>query len=82
MFMDVSVETYEQYHYALRAGKKNVRRRRRENKNIHPEVLDNIVNVYDCSQERLGQIDVPASLIVGPRLQPAPWLFHPISCRS
>ncbi|MBQ3295242.1 MAG: metallophosphoesterase [Erysipelotrichaceae bacterium] len=63
--MDVSVETYEQYHYALRAGKKNVRRRKRENRNIHPEVLDNIVNVYDCSQERLGQIDVPASLIVG-----------------
>ena len=65
MFMDVSIETYEQYHYALKEGKKNIRKRRREKLNIHPEVLDNIVNIYDCSQERLGEIDVPASLIVG-----------------
>ena len=63
--MDVSTETYEQYNYALRQGKKNVRKRRRQNLSIHPEVLDNIVNVYDCSQERLGQIDVPADLIIG-----------------
>ena len=58
-------ETYEQYHYALKAGKRNVREQRRAGLSAHPEVLDDIVNVYDCSQERLGEIDVPANLIVG-----------------
>ena len=63
--MDVSIETYEQYQYALRAGRKTLRRRKRQNLSIHPQVLDDLVNVYDCSMERLGTIDVPARLIVG-----------------
>ena len=58
-------ETYEQYHYALRLGKQNVRQRRRQGLPVHPAVLDDIVNIYDCSIERLGEIDVPADLIVG-----------------
>lgn len=63
--MEYDIETYEQYHYALKQGKRNVRQRRREGLNTHPEVLDDLVNVYDCSQERLGEITVPAELIVG-----------------
>ena len=63
--MDNSQETYEQYQYALSLGKKNVRNRKRAELKQHPEVLDEIVNFYDCSQEKLGQIEVPADLIVG-----------------
>lgn len=58
-------ETYEQYHYALRKAKQSVRMRRRQDKPIHPAVLDDLVKVYSCSSERLGEIDVPADLIVG-----------------
>ena len=65
--MERPEEAYEQYHYALKAGKKNVRYRRRHDLNTHPEVLDELVDFYSCSQVRLGQFDVPASLIVGTR---------------
>ena len=63
--MEKSYEAYEQYRYALKLGKKNVRKQRREGHIDHPLVLDSIVNVYDCSTERLGEISVPADLIVG-----------------
>ncbi len=63
--MEKSYEAYEQYRYALKLGKKNVRKQRREGHNIHPLVLDDIVHDYDCSTERLGEITVPADLIVG-----------------
>ena len=63
--MDDLTESYEQYKFARNLGLKNVRKRRRQHLSIHPEVLDDIVNIYDCSTEYLGEIDVPASLIAG-----------------
>ena len=63
--MDVSTEAYGQYHYALKAGRKNVRKRRRQNLSIHPAVLEDVVNISECSKQKLGDIDVPAHLIVG-----------------
>ena len=63
--MDVSSEIYDQYQYALKAGKKNVRKRRRQKLYIHPEILDDMINETDCSKEKLGEIDVPAELIIG-----------------
>lgn len=63
--MSTSIETLEQYRYALKAGKRNVRQRKREDKNPHPAVLDEMINIYEFSQERIGEIDVPAKLIVG-----------------
>ena len=60
-------ETYEQYRYAHKLAKKSLSRARRRQEPLHPLVLDEIVNVYDCSTEHLGEIDVPASLIVGTR---------------
>ena len=63
--MDYSNEAYEHYHYALREGRKQVRRRRRTDLSLHPAVLDEIVNVFECSQEKIGEIDVPADLIIG-----------------
>ena len=60
-------ETYEQYRYAHKLAKKSLSRARRKQEPLHPLVLDEIVNVYDCSTEHLGEIDVPASLIVGTR---------------
>ncbi|MBQ6333773.1 MAG: metallophosphoesterase [Erysipelotrichaceae bacterium] len=58
-------ETYDQYLYALKRGRKTLRRNRRQDLPLHPEVLDEIVNDYDCSSQYLGEIDVPADLIVG-----------------
>ena len=63
--MEYLNETFEQYHYALRKAKQSVRLRKRQDKPVHPAVLDDLVNIYDCSIERLGEIDVPAELIVG-----------------
>lgn len=63
--MAASFESYEQYQYALKKGKKQVRKARKAGLFIHPEVLDKLVNIHECSMERLGEIDVPESLIVG-----------------
>ncbi len=63
--MEYLNETYEQYNYALRLGKKNMKQRKKADLSPHPAVLDDIINVYDCSTERLGEIDVPADLIIG-----------------
>ena len=60
-------ETYEQYRYAHKLAKKSLSRARRKQEPLHPLVLDETVNIYDCSTEYLGEIDVPASLIVGTR---------------
>ncbi|MBQ1378872.1 MAG: hypothetical protein IIY76_02545, partial [Erysipelotrichaceae bacterium] len=65
--MEYLNETYEQYRYAHKLAKKSLSRARRKQEPLHPLVLDEIVNVYDCSTEHLGEIDVPASLIVGTR---------------
>lgn len=63
--MEYASEALEQYHYALKMGKRNVRQRRRAGLNTHPAVLDEIVKDYTCSFERLGELEIPADLIVG-----------------
>lgn len=63
--MENSPETYEQYQYALKRGKKTLRHNRWHKLNEHLEVLDEIVNIHECVVEQLGEIDVPADLIVG-----------------
>ncbi|MBQ1508246.1 MAG: hypothetical protein IIZ47_02385, partial [Erysipelotrichaceae bacterium] len=63
--MERSYEAYGQYRYALKLGKKNIRKQRKERRNTHPLVLDDIVSVCECSEDHLGEIAVPADLIAG-----------------
>ncbi len=63
--MENPSQYYNQYLYAHKLAKRNARKRARERKPINLEVLDDIVNVYDCSSIHIGRIEVPADLIVG-----------------
>lgn len=57
--------TYGQYLFALKKAKENVRHNRRHKLPTYLEVLDEKVDVYKMSMVKLGEIDVPADLIVG-----------------
>ncbi len=63
--MEKSGRSFEQYQYAFKLGKENVRNQRSKNLNTHPLVLEETVRVSDCSKKVLGQMYVPGQLIVG-----------------
>lgn len=60
-----SIESYEQYRYAYKLGKKSVSLMRHKGLDTHLAVLDDKVNAYECSKEYLGEMNVPARFIVG-----------------
>lgn len=59
------IEVVEQYEYAYKKAKKQMFLDRIHSKQIYLPALDEIVNVDECTKEDVGQIDVPAELIVG-----------------
>lgn len=63
--MDDLTGTYGQYLYALKKAKENVRYNKRHNLPTHLDALDEKIDIYKMSFEKLGEIDVPASLIIG-----------------
>ena len=63
--MEKSGRSFDQYQYAFKLGKENVRNQRSKNLNTHPLVLEETVRVPDCSKKILGQMYVPGQLIVG-----------------
>lgn len=64
--MDENVNEYkEQYRYAYKKGKDTFKRDKRKGIDPYLKALEDIVNIYDCSIERIGQIDVSVDLIVG-----------------
>lgn len=63
--MEKSGRSFEQYQYAFKLGKENVRNQRSKNLNTHPLVLEETVRVSDCSKKVLGQMYVSGQLIVG-----------------
>ena len=60
-----SNEFVYQYKYAYKRGNKTFKENKRNGKDPYLKALEEIINIYDCSIERIGQIDVPADLIVG-----------------
>ena len=56
---------YSQYKYAYKKGYKTFKANKRKGKDPYLKALEEIVNIYDCSIERIGQIDVNTDLIVG-----------------
>lgn len=63
--MDYYSEAIEQYYYARKKAKKSYRQNVREKKNPNLIALDDIVKDFECTQEYLGVIDVPAFKIIG-----------------
>ena len=63
--MDLENEARQQYLYARKIAKHTSGNRRLHRQDPFLEVLDNIVDTSKCSAVSLGQIDVPAEMIVG-----------------
>lgn len=64
--MDVNIaEGREQYQYALKKGRKQFLTDRYHRVDPYIKSLDSLVNIYECAIVDIGQIDVPAELIVG-----------------
>ena len=58
-------ETVEQYKYAYKLGKRQLRKDKLNGNNQYLQSLEEIVNIYDCSVVDLGEIEIPVELIVG-----------------
>lgn len=58
-------EYKEQYKYAYRKGIKTFRKCKHKGIDPYLLALEEIVNIYDCSIENIGQIEVPVNIIVG-----------------
>lgn len=55
----------EQYKYAYKLAHKQFHQDKKEKKDPYLKALDEIVNMYECSVEQIGQIEVSVDLIVG-----------------
>ena len=62
---DYFTDYSDQYKYAYKKAIKAFKEDRRHKKDPYLKALDEIVNMYECSIERIGEIDVSADLIVG-----------------
>ena len=62
--IDIS-EIREHYNSCLKKAKKQVFLDRLNKRNPYIAVLDEIVNIYECSLLEIGEIEVPSDLIVG-----------------
>lgn len=65
--MEISNESFMQYQYALKKGKREVFHAHLHKEEPYLIALDEIVDVAKLSSISLGQIEVPAELIVGTR---------------
>ena len=63
--MERSTEALQQYEYALKKGKREVFHHRVHKTDPYLKVLDDIVDADRLNTISLGEIDVPANLIVG-----------------
>ena len=64
--MNENVNEYlAQYKYAYKKGYKTFKTNKHKGNDPYLRALEEIVNIYDCSIERIGQIDVNVDLIVG-----------------
>ena len=55
----------EHYKYAYKKAHKQFSLDKRKGNDPYLKALDEVVNIYECSVERIGQIDVSVDLIVG-----------------
>lgn len=58
-------EGKEQYLYALKKGRKQFLSDRYHRVDPYIKSLDSLINIYECSISDIGEIDVPADLIIG-----------------
>lgn len=62
---DYVSDNVEHYKYAYKKARKQFSQDKRNGKDPYLKALDEIVNMYDCSIEIIGEIDVSVDLIVG-----------------
>ncbi len=67
MSANLSIEAAEQYQYARKLARRESFWRRLRGERVTLPSLDELVNEASCSIESLGEIEVPADLIVGTR---------------
>ena len=62
---NITNDYVSQYKSAYKKGRRTFKNNKRKGVDPYLKALEEIVNIYDCSIERIGQIEVYADLIIG-----------------